>query len=148
ALTRGSRATGIRPRPPETALYWRSLAHYWRTTGAQRRLDSPMQVAKDASTDLRVSSRRWWGKRLFVLGWFALGVGLSAAFGGGAARADAMQHVWVHYDYMVAADGTSYAPDPRGIALVVQAFAAHGIDLHVDSQHTAIPNPDNDVVAF
>jgi hypothetical protein len=49
---------------------------------------------------------------------------------------------------MVTADGTSYAPDPRGIDLVVQAFAEHGIDLHVDPQHTAIPDPDNSVIAF
>jgi hypothetical protein len=76
-------------------------------------------------------------------------LGSAAVFlGPGSARADTEQHVWVHYDYMVAADGTSYAPDPRGIDLVVQAFAAHGIDLHVDPQHTAIPNPDNEVVAF
>jgi hypothetical protein len=83
------------------------------------------------------------------LAFFVLIAGLAAGLSGGeTARADPVQHVWVHYEYMVAADGTSYAPDSRGIELVVQAFAEHGIDLHVDPQHTAIPNPDDDVVAF
>jgi hypothetical protein len=55
-------------------------------------------------------------------------------------HAAARQSIWLHYDYMVAGDGTSYAPDPKGIDLVVQAFAAHGIDLHIDPQHAAIPD--------
>jgi uncharacterized repeat protein (TIGR01451 family) len=49
------------------------------------------------------------------------------------------QHVYVHYDYMVAADGTSDAPDPDAIELVREAFDAHGIDLVIDSHHSAIP---------
>src|SRR5215471_16937868 len=48
-------------------------------------------------------------------------------------------HVYVHYDYMVAPDGTSDAPDPEAIELVRQAFDAHGIDLVIDSHHAAIP---------
>lgn len=56
-----------------------------------------------------------------------------------ASTADPMQHVWVHYDYMVAADGRSDAPDPAAVQLVVDAFASHGIQLHIDPQHTAIP---------
>jgi hypothetical protein len=65
----------------------------------------------------------------------------ATALAGGGARAAARQSVWLHYDYMVGADGTSTAPDPKGIDLVVQAFAAHGIDLHIDPQHKAIPVP-------
>lgn len=57
----------------------------------------------------------------------------------GAARADPVQHVWVHYDYMVGPDGESYAPDPAGIQIVVDSFRRHGVILHVDPQHTAIP---------
>jgi hypothetical protein len=48
-------------------------------------------------------------------------------------------HVYVHYDYMVAPDGTSDAPDPEAIDLVRQAFDAHGIDLVIDAHHAAIP---------
>jgi hypothetical protein len=49
------------------------------------------------------------------------------------------QHIWLHYDYAVTSDGTSYAPDPKGIDLVVQSFAAHSIDLHIDPEHAAVP---------
>jgi hypothetical protein len=56
-----------------------------------------------------------------------------------SAQADAMQHVWVHYDYMVGPDGESFAPDPAGIQIVVDAFKRHGVTLHIDPQHTAIP---------
>ena len=56
-----------------------------------------------------------------------------------SARADSVQHMWLHYDYMVAPGGESFAPDPGSIRLVVDAFAAHGIELHVDEQHTALP---------
>jgi hypothetical protein len=140
ALCRRFSPTGanlvIRPRPPETAVYRRSLAHNWRT----RRLDIRMQVTKDPSTNLRGSPRGWWSRRLFGLGPFALVAVLAAALpGGGIARADPVQHIWVHYDYMVAADGRSDAPDPAAIQLVVEAFAAHGIQLHIDPQHSAIP---------
>jgi hypothetical protein len=50
-----------------------------------------------------------------------------------------MQHVWVHYDYMVGPNGESFAPDPAGIQIVVDAFKRHGVILHIDPQHTAIP---------
>jgi hypothetical protein len=46
--------------------------------------------------------------------------------------------VWVHYDYMVG-PGYSDAPDPAAIRIVVDAFKAHGVTLHIDPQHTAIP---------
>jgi hypothetical protein len=77
---------------------------------------------------------------VFALVLFALVAGLVAAvFGGEAARADPEQHVWVHYDYMVGANGESYAPDPAGIQIVVDSFKRHGVILHIDPQHTAIP---------
>jgi hypothetical protein len=56
-----------------------------------------------------------------------------------AAGADSVQQVWVHYDYMVGAGGASFAPDPAGIQIVVDAFRRHGVILHIDPQHTAIP---------
>jgi hypothetical protein len=59
--------------------------------------------------------------------------------GSRAARAEAEQHVWLHYDYMVGPGGESYAPDPAGIQIVVDAFKRHGVILHIDPQHTAIP---------
>lgn len=58
---------------------------------------------------------------------------------GGHARTDSTQHVWLHYDYMVDPSGHSLAPDPRSVALVVDAFAAHGIELHIDEHHTVVP---------
>jgi hypothetical protein len=75
---------------------------------------------------------------LGAAGLVALVAGLSAVFGGEVARADPVQHIWLHYDYMVASDHSD-APDPAAIQLVVDAFAAHGIQLHIDPVHTAIP---------
>jgi hypothetical protein len=71
------------------------------------------------------------------------------------------QHIWVHYDYMVFPDGidlTGYlppamcaryqcvfppgfstAPDARQIDSLIDIFRDHGIALHIDRQHTAIP---------
>ena len=46
--------------------------------------------------------------------------------------------VFLHYDYMVA-PGHSHAPDPRAIQIVVEAFRRHGITLHIDPVHSAIP---------
>jgi len=46
--------------------------------------------------------------------------------------------VWVHYDYMVG-PGYSDAPSPAAIQMVVDAFKAHGVTLHIDPKHTAIP---------
>jgi hypothetical protein len=72
----------------------------------------------------------------------ALLVGAVAAMlltGTRAAHADPVQHVWVHYDYMVGPDGESYAPDPAGIQIVVDSFKPHGVILHVDPRHTEIP---------
>jgi len=47
-------------------------------------------------------------------------------------------HVWVHYDYMVA-PGHSHAPSPAAIQLVVDSFSRHGVALHIDPVHNAIP---------
>ena len=79
------------------------------------------------------------------------------------------QNVWLHYDYMVFKNGLdlsqtsttggaldctsstppyyqcvfppgfSTAPNPQQIGQVVAAFRNHGITLHIDPQHTAIP---------
>jgi hypothetical protein len=85
-------------------------------------------------------ARGWWGRRLFGLAFFVLVAVTGAALSGGeAARADPVQHVWVHYDYMVGPDGESYAPDPAGIQIVVDSFKRHGVILHIDPEHTAIP---------
>jgi hypothetical protein len=46
--------------------------------------------------------------------------------------------IFLHYDYMVAADH-SHAPDPRSIELVVEAFRRQGITLHIDPRHAEIP---------
>jgi hypothetical protein len=106
-----------------------------------------MQVTNDASTNLRGAPRWWWCRRLFGLAVLALVAGIAAAgSGGGAARADAVQHVWVHYDYMIGPNGESYAPDAAGIQIVVDSFRRHGVILHVDPQHTAIPL--HDVIVF
>ncbi len=49
--------------------------------------------------------------------------------------------VYLHYDYMVkrGRGGHSHKPDPESIRMVVQAFRQHGIKLHIDAQHAAIP---------
>src|SRR5947207_4410541 len=49
--------------------------------------------------------------------------------------------IWMHYDYMVkeGPDGHSHAPNPRAIQMVVEAFRRHGITLHIDPIHNAIP---------
>lgn len=72
------------------------------------------------------------------LRWIAMGV-LMISGTGGSSLADGMQHVWLHYDYMAGEDGESYAPDPAGIQMVIDAFARHGVILHVDPQHDRIP---------
>jgi hypothetical protein len=57
-----------------------------------------------------------------------------------SARADDSPYlnVWVHYDYMVGS-GYSDAPSAAAIQLVVDAFRRHGVTLHIDPQHAAIP---------
>ena len=54
--------------------------------------------------------------------------------------------IYLKYDYMVAAEtsplGTpphSHQPPDAAIQQVVEAFAAHGVTLHIDPQHDAIP---------
>src|SRR5215831_4534756 len=54
--------------------------------------------------------------------------------------------IYLKYDYMVATTtspiGTpphSHQPAPKAIQQVVEAFALHGVDLHVDPQHDAMP---------
>jgi hypothetical protein len=79
-----------------------------------------------------------------------------------ASLADPQQQVFLHYDYMVLADqgtfcavtadctmgqtctanvcrGHSHKPQANGIKAVINAFATHGIKLHIDPNHTAIP---------
>jgi hypothetical protein len=59
----------------------------------------------------------------------------------GTAKAAPYLNVWVHYDYMVGR-GHSDEPSAGAIQIVVDAFKAHGVTLHVDPQHTAIPRHD------
>jgi peptidase M66-like protein len=75
-----------------------------------------------------------------LLGWslLALVVGLAVAVPSGGAADGPYLNVWVHYDYMVGPDG-SFAPSASAMQTVVDAFAAHGVTLHIDPQHTAIP---------
>ncbi len=49
--------------------------------------------------------------------------------------------IFLHYDYMVKAGSNahSHAPNPQAIQMVVEAFRRHGITLHIDPQHTEIP---------
>jgi len=49
--------------------------------------------------------------------------------------------IWLHYDYMVkeGPHAHSHAPDPRAIQLVIEAFRRHGVTLHIDPVHNAIP---------
>jgi hypothetical protein len=49
--------------------------------------------------------------------------------------------ILLHYDYMVkeGANGHSHEPDPRAIAIVVDAFRRRGVTLHIDPVHEAIP---------
>lgn len=99
-----------------------------------------------------VTARRGWqrvpsrvaGSRHPVAG-LVLGVLaalVAAALVPGAAQATPQPHVWVHYDYLVYPDGSSAAPDPAAIQRVVDAYAAHGIRLEIDEEHTAIPASD------
>jgi hypothetical protein len=46
--------------------------------------------------------------------------------------------VYAKYDYMVAATH-SHEPPPAAIQQVVEAYAAHGVVLHIDPLHDAIP---------
>ena len=46
--------------------------------------------------------------------------------------------IYVHYDYMVGSNHSD-APQEEAIDMVVQAFKRQGIVLHIDPQHTAIP---------
>jgi streptogramin lyase len=65
-------------------------------------------------------------------------VGLPLLAGSAHADESAYSHVWLHFDYMVG-PGYSDAPSPAAIRTVVDAFRAHGVILHIDPQHTAIP---------
>jgi hypothetical protein len=66
-------------------------------------------------------------------------VAVAVAAPAGTANDDSYLHVWVHYDYMVGPDHSD-APNPAAIQMVVDAFKAHGVTLHIDPQHTAIPD--------
>ena len=52
-----------------------------------------------------------------------------------------MPVIYMHYDYMVkrGPGRHSHEPQPQSIRMVVKAFKNHGIKLHIDPQHTAIP---------
>jgi hypothetical protein len=78
------------------------------------------------------------GRRLFALAVFGLILGLALSVSGSKAADSPYLNVWVHYDYMVG-PGYSDAPDAAAIQMVVEAFKAHGVTLHIDPQHTAIP---------
>ena len=45
--------------------------------------------------------------------------------------------VYLHYDYTAAIDHDHKPPEPA-IKYIVDAFAAHGVNLHIDPQHNAI----------
>ena len=49
--------------------------------------------------------------------------------------------IFVHYDYMVADDHTHdpEAVAPGALQVVIDSFAAHGVELVIDPNHTAIP---------
>ena len=78
----------------------------------------------------------------------ALGPTLAVAAPGGIPADAGRLHVYVHYDYMVEADGTSYAPDVEAIDRVREAFDVQGIELHIDPHHTAIPAHEMIVFGF
>jgi hypothetical protein len=78
------------------------------------------------------------GRRLFALALLALVAGLAFAVPSGTAEDSPYLNVWVHYDYMVAPDHSD-APNTAAIQMVVDAFKAHGVTLHIDPQHAAIP---------
>jgi hypothetical protein len=55
--------------------------------------------------------------------------------------------VYLHYDYVVAADH-SHQPPAEAIQWIVDSFAAHGISLHIDPQHNAIDETSAQVVTL
>jgi len=97
-----------------------------------------LRLTKDASTNGQRSTGGLWGRRLLGLAFFVLVAVMAAAVPRGTAAESPYLNVWVHYDYMVGADG-SFAPSNAAIQMVVDAFRAHGVTLHIDPQHTAIP---------
>jgi hypothetical protein len=74
------------------------------------------------------------------LGVSALAVIVASTVGASAVKADDSPYlnVWVHSDYTVGPDHSD-APSPAAIRMAVDAFRAHGVTLHIDPQHTAIP---------
>src|SRR5436190_1985919 len=79
--------------------------------------------------------------RILAFGALVLALGLARA-----APPPPTPHVWLHYDYLVYPDGTNDAPNPAAIQMVVDAFAARGIVLHIDNDHAAIPSSTSDLV--
>jgi hypothetical protein len=71
------------------------------------------------------------GSRLFGLSLFVLAACSAVAVPASKAEDSPYLNVWVHYDYMVGADG-SFAPRTSAIQMVVDAFKAHGVTLHID----------------
>ena len=89
--------------------------------------------------DVRIGRRHGGSRRrVFGLAFLALVAGLAATGSGSKAADGQYLNVWVHYDYMVG-PGYSDAPDPAAIQTVVDAFKTHGVTLHIDPHHTAIP---------
>lgn len=83
------------------------------------------------------------GKTMTVIRRFLLAVAaLAASFPAASAGADPHPQppiIHLHYDYMVDADGFSYAPSDEAVRIVVESFRDRGIVLHVDPHHAAIP---------
>ena len=55
--------------------------------------------------------------------------------------------VFLYYDYTFASDH-NHNPPPEAIKYVVDAFAVHGVNLHVDAQHNAIDETQAQVVTL
>jgi len=55
--------------------------------------------------------------------------------------------VYLHYDYVAARDHDHNPPAPA-LQLVVEAFAAHGVRLHIDPQHNAIDESSAKVITL
>lgn len=92
-----------------------------------------------------IRSRKYFAIALILL---ALTLALPQNGSVSAASLEPTPHVWVHYDYLVYPDGHSDAPDPAAIQRVVDVFAAHGIMLHIDNDHTAVASSNNYITVF
>src|SRR5215831_13190033 len=55
--------------------------------------------------------------------------------------------VYLHYDYVAGTDH-DHNPPPQAIQLVVEAFVAHGVNLHIDPQHYVLDESATKVVTM